>query len=303
MRTKEHYIYKWTNLKNNKSYIGKTNNKECRYNWFIDWDIHYAGPHIDKARKKYNDLKYWKYEILCSCSNEEELNDKEKYYIALYDSNNKYHGYNISSGGTWGDTFYALTEEERILRIDKQVSTVKSMGYRLMYKGDDQRKIDKYHQQEYLENGWLYGHTKLFKEKISVSVKNSEKNKAAAAKRRTPDYIKEARKKEKEQQLEEYRNSQEYKEKIEAFKEQARQRRITYNKSEAHRKAASESNKRRWINGCPEETREKMRKSSRERYNNKKICWVNNNTIEKMIDISYLEKYIKQGFSRGRLHK
>ena len=56
MRVKEHYIYKWTNLITNKCYIGKTNNKECRYNWFINWDDHYAGPHIDKARKKYNDL-------------------------------------------------------------------------------------------------------------------------------------------------------------------------------------------------------------------------------------------------------
>lgn len=303
MRKNEHYIYKWTNLENNKCYIGKTNNKECRYNWFINWDDHYAGPHIDKARKKYNDLKYWKYEILCQCSNEDELNEKEKYYIALYDSNNKYHGYNISSGGTWGDTFYALTEEERKARLEKQISTVKSLGYRWMYKGDEQKKIDKYHQQEYLENGWSYGLSKLLREKLSISVKNSVKCKECALKRRLPDYIKEERKKEKEQKLKEYRNSKEYKEKIEANKEKARQRIIAYNTSDAHKKAAIESNKRRWLNGCPEETREKMRKTQRERFNNTKICWINNNTTEKMIDISDLEKYIKQGFLRGRLHK
>ena len=172
-----------------------------------------------------------------------------------------------------------------------------------MYKGDEQKKIDKYHQQEYLENGWSYGLSKLLREKLSISVKNSVKCKEVAFKRRLPDYIKEERKKEKEQKLKEYRNSKEYKEKIEANKEKARQRRIAYNKSDAHRKAAIESNKRRWLNGCPEETREKMRKTQIERFNNTKICWVNNNTIEKMIDISDLEKYIKQGFLRGRLHK
>ena len=133
--------------------------------------------------------------------------------------------------------------------------------------------------------------------------KNSVKCKECALKRRLPDYIKEARKKEKEQKLKEYRNSKEYKEKIEANKEKARQRIIAYNTSDAHKKAAIESNKRRWLNGCPEETREKMRKTQRERFNNAKICWVNNNTIEKMIDVSDLEKYIKQGFLRGRLHK
>ena len=46
-----------------------------------------------------------------------------------------------------------------------------------------------------------------------------------------------------------------------------------------------------------------MRKTQIKRFNNTKICWVNNNTIEKMIDVSDLEKYIKQGFLRGRLHK
>lgn len=292
MRKNEHYIYKWTNLENNKCYIGKTNNKECRYNWFINWDDHYAGPHIDKARKKYNDLKYWKYEILCQCSNEDELNEKEKYYIALYDSNNKYHGYNISSGGTWGDTFHALTEEERKARIEKTVKTCKERQFKWMTDGIISRLINKYHQQEYLNNGWTYGISKITGKKISESLKKSESFKASCYRRRK------LTDEERYRRSKEFKNSEEYKEKIELYKENARQRRIAYNKSEAHRKAAIESNKRRWLNGCPEETREKLRKSLKGKAKDK--IWVSNGVESKMINKEELNDYINKGYVKGR---
>ena len=83
-------------------------------------------------------------------------------------------------------------------------------------------------------------------------------------------------------------------------KEKARQNRIAYNKSDAHRKSAIESNKRRWKNGCPEETRQKMRDSAGK---SKGKIWVSKGTETRMINKIDLEKYIEQGYTRGRNFK
>ena len=298
---KDKYIYIWTNKVTNKSYIGKTNERQARYNNFIQWDVHYAGPHIDRARLKYNDLKYWDYKILCQCYSEEELSEKEKYYIALYQSNDKTKGYNISSGGTWGDTWFALTDEERVERINKTVNTRKQKGLRWMTNGVIEKQIDKYHQQEYLDNGWTYGLSKTTATKISNSLKTSEKFKKVCEAKRLSEEELEKRNYMWGERLKKYRESQEYKDKMTAWKEQNRQRRIEYNKSEAHRQVAIESNKRRWKDGCPEETKQKMSETRKKYFKDKKIKWINNGQISKMVDESELEKYFEQGFVLGRL--
>lgn len=301
------YIYKWTNTVTKKNYIGKTCNKDCRYNWFLDFNVHYAGPHIDKARKKYNDIKYWIYDTLYECSGEtrkeleEKLNEQEKKYIALYQANNKELGYNISSGGTFGDTFCALTDKERKARTDKQSKTSRSKQYKWMTNNIEQKKVDKDHQQEYLDNGWWFGMTEQHRNKISNSVKNSELCKIASKNRRISDEEKERRKIELEREKQAYRQTEEYKEKIKTNREEARQRRIVYNKSEEHRKLTSESNRNRYKNGCPNETRQRLKESSRKRWDTIKVVWINNGIISKMVDITELEKYIEQGFKRGRL--
>lgn len=245
----EAVIYKWTNNQNNKVYIGKSFNKECRYNWFLDFDIHYAGPHIDNARKKYNDIKYWNYEILYTKEGKDRkklneiINDKEKYFIELYKSNNKNLGYNISSGGTWGDTYYSLSEEEKQYRKSKFHNTHIEKKYRWMYKDDECKKIQKDKQQEYLDKGWQYGRNKSFRNKISSSLRNSENFKLFCKERRLTEEEIKQREEERKRELEEYHNSQEYKDRIEKWKENSRQMMIKYNKSEKHRQATINSNK------------------------------------------------------------
>lgn len=124
--------------------------------------------------------------------------------------------------------------------------------------------------------------------------------KEAAARRRIPDEVKEYRKQQKQLERELYLQSEEYKLKQEKNREAARQRRIAYNKSDAHRQSAIESNKRRWKDGCPEKTRQKMSESARKSNPRGKYCWVSKNNDRLYIEKIYLEKYLEDGWHRGR---
>ena len=92
-------IYKWTSP-SGKSYIGQAINLKKRWREFRrPSNIYYTskGSAIDNARAKYpNYDNQWQYEILEYCK-EEELDEKETYYIDYYDTFNK--GYNATRGG------------------------------------------------------------------------------------------------------------------------------------------------------------------------------------------------------------
>lgn len=90
-------IYKITNKSNGKFYIGQSTNLNKRFkdhrnsiNRKED-DKRGKGPLYDDMRKY--GLDCFSFEVLEKC-NKEELNDKEEYYIDLYDAVNK--GYNKS---------------------------------------------------------------------------------------------------------------------------------------------------------------------------------------------------------------
>ena len=87
-------VYKTTNIVNNKIYIGqhKQNINES-YNTYLG-----SGTILKKAILKYGKNNFKK-EIIDVCINEYELNEKEKYWIEYYNSNNRDIGYNILSGG------------------------------------------------------------------------------------------------------------------------------------------------------------------------------------------------------------
>lgn len=88
-------IYMWTST-SGKSYIGQATDLVRRYNAFLRFDKHYAGDKIDNARSKYNNADEWTYVVLERCDID-ALDEREKYYIALYDTMNN--GYNCESGG------------------------------------------------------------------------------------------------------------------------------------------------------------------------------------------------------------
>lgn len=101
------YIYKTTNLVNNKIYIGQTTRKNTEN--YIG-----SGKILKQAISKYGKDNFKK-EILEYCENKEILDIREKYWISYYNTMDKNIGYNICDGGQGGDVRTYMTEEQFIL--------------------------------------------------------------------------------------------------------------------------------------------------------------------------------------------
>lgn len=109
-------IYKVTNSVNGKVYIGqttcllRTRKANHRVNAFT-----YNQPYtFQRALRKYG-WDAWKWEIIDTATTQEELNEKEIYWIDYYKSciySDDCHGYNSTSGGG-GRSGYELSEETK----------------------------------------------------------------------------------------------------------------------------------------------------------------------------------------------
>lgn len=91
-------IYKIVNIINNKLYIGQSVDIYKRWNYHkyeLNNNKHF-NIHLQNSWNKYGEDNF-KFEIIEICP-KDRLNDKEKYYIMFYNSNNE-NGYNISEGG------------------------------------------------------------------------------------------------------------------------------------------------------------------------------------------------------------
>ena len=103
-------IYSITNLINNKRYIGQSVNITDR------WRAHRIRSKTQetplyRAIRKYG-LDNFSFEVLEECS-QEELNDKEVYWIAFYKANQREFGYNLTSGGdAVSEKFYKVSDEQ-----------------------------------------------------------------------------------------------------------------------------------------------------------------------------------------------
>jgi len=106
------YIYKTTNLVNNKCYIGKHESSEYDQKYFG------SGKILRRSIDKYG-IHNFVNEIIDTADTYEELNDKEKYYIAKYKELYGKDCYNIASGGDGGDVFKYQTSEEKQIFVDK----------------------------------------------------------------------------------------------------------------------------------------------------------------------------------------
>lgn len=85
------YIYKTTNLINNKIYVGQHKAKQFEPEKYIG-----SEKLLKKAINKYGKINFI-CELIEECNSEQELNEKEIYWISFYSSNVM--EYNISSGG------------------------------------------------------------------------------------------------------------------------------------------------------------------------------------------------------------
>lgn len=110
------YIYKITNLINNKVYIGQTKNhyserfKQHKNRYNQEYRESYNYP-LYKAMRKYG-LDNFSFEPIEKCEID-KLDEREIYWISFYDSFNKIKGYNQTLGGG-GFRVYNFDEKELI---------------------------------------------------------------------------------------------------------------------------------------------------------------------------------------------
>ncbi len=105
------FIYKTTNLVNNKIYIGQTAKpKESNYLG--------SGYILLRAIGKYGRKNFVR-EIIEECATKEILNEREIFYIQLFSANTRSIGYNVSIGGNGGN----LGEE-----VNKKISEAIKKG-------------------------------------------------------------------------------------------------------------------------------------------------------------------------------
>lgn len=89
------YLYKITNLVNDKIYIGQTIRENPNKRWYEH--CYQKGPGVDSAIKKYGKGAF-SFEVIGKFPSEAELNLFERYYIKKYNSMVP-KGYNILEGG------------------------------------------------------------------------------------------------------------------------------------------------------------------------------------------------------------
>ena len=106
-------IYKITNKINGKVYIGQTIRPvEYRFNRHINDAMHnILNTHFARAIIKYGPDQ-WQFEVIDNAETQEELNQKEQYWIRYYNSVEE--GYNETDAITkcGGNTYQSKTEQE-----------------------------------------------------------------------------------------------------------------------------------------------------------------------------------------------
>jgi group I intron endonuclease len=125
----DYVIYRFKNKVNGKVYIGQTV-KPLRKR--VIQHMTNSRP-TTKVHKTYfhNTLNKYGFEnfdliIVERCSSQEELNERETYWIAYYNSTDKRYGYNIDSGGQKGKSTKSLSEEHRQALLNANLGCHKS---------------------------------------------------------------------------------------------------------------------------------------------------------------------------------
>lgn len=106
----DRFIHITTNHLNGMKYIGQHNgNRNDNYLG--------SGIKLVNAIKKYGKENFTR-EIVCYCDSQEELDEKEKYYIKKYDAVKSDNFYNIAEGGK-GNPIAGISREKELERRSK----------------------------------------------------------------------------------------------------------------------------------------------------------------------------------------
>lgn len=110
-----HSVYIITNVANDKVYIGQSKNPIQRKKGHWSGCRHAGKGHLYDAMRKHG-LENFKFEILEECS-EETIDDRERYWIATYESTNPLKGYNKESGGHVLKTLHEETKRKIAIKL------------------------------------------------------------------------------------------------------------------------------------------------------------------------------------------
>lgn len=261
------YIYKTTNLINNKIYIGKKKGE------FTDKYLG-SGKYLKNAINKYG-FENFKVEIVDYCNTLQEQNEKEKYWINYY--RNQIIGmYNISNGGDGGDIFSCLPKKQ-LQKIKNYISYCNKNGIcgnKGRYLSEEhKRKISASHKGKSQTPEHIENHRQAILGKQAWNKGLTKDDLRVAKYCRKPG---------------EFHHTQKTKEKLSLkFKESNRD----MHKSLETRQKLSEA-----LKGKPKskEHKEKIGKIAKGR------IWINNGEKSKMIYPHELENYLEQGYKQGR---
>lgn len=176
------YIYETTNIVNGKKYIGQHTSN------IFDEKYKGSGRSFKKALAYWGDNNF-KTRIIEQCNNQDELNEREIYWIEnLRNQLPSNMIYNISSGGLGNNGVKHLSEDHkrkigdanrgRKLSEKSRANMSKAIkGFRWMNNGVDSIKVwDKVDIDKYLQSGFSFGRilSDKAKQKIILSNKNTK---------------------------------------------------------------------------------------------------------------------------------
>lgn len=191
------YVYKTTDLFNNKIYVGQHKATEFDENYYG------SGIIIKELLNKYGTQRF-NCEILEWCKSQEELNHKEIFWINKLNCLNESVGYNIATGGAFGDSGYHLgmlgksqSEKQKCAARNYQLNNPKTTqmkekmhkamlgntnakhgkGMKYIHKGYDvQRRVREELVPQYISEGWELGKCQRVRDNLSTAYKYKYQN-------------------------------------------------------------------------------------------------------------------------------
>lgn len=162
-------IYKYTNLINNKIYIGQT--RKSLEERAINGSNYKGSTYFYNAIKQYG-WENFKGEVLEEVDSVEMANKREKFYINLYNSTNKDIGYNITSVG-WN---CEMAEETKNIISEKAKERYKDKTKNPMYgKKHSEESLEKMSLKKQGINNPMYG-VKMSEESKEKRAKTIKEN-------------------------------------------------------------------------------------------------------------------------------